>query len=90
MSRIERIKEKLQVLSPLRLEVDNESARHAGHGGDDGSGESHLTIHLVTKVFEGMPRLVRQRRVHELLHEEMETGLHALSLDLKTPGEDMN
>ena len=41
-------------LAPTRLAVINDSARHRGHAGDDGSGESHFTVEIVSPAFAGM------------------------------------
>ena len=77
------IEEKIrQALSPLSLEVINESGKHRGHAGDDGSGESHFKLIIVSQAFDGMPLLARQRLVHEVLKDELKQ-IHALSLDLK-------
>jgi BolA protein len=42
---------------------------------------------LVSDVFTGMSRVARARAVHEALDAEFGTGLHALSLKLKSPDE---
>jgi BolA protein len=34
-----------------------------------------------------MSRIARHRLVHEIVHDEFENGLHALSLKLLTPDE---
>ena len=73
--------------SPLDLVLEDESARHAGHAGARPGGETHYRLRMVAAAFDGMNRVVRQRLVYQALAEEFETGLHALSLDLKTPGE---
>ena len=65
-----------------RLEVVNESAQHAGHAGDDGSGESHWRVVLQSPDFEGRPRLARHRAVHEALGRDVIGRLHALALEL--------
>jgi BolA protein len=46
---------------PSRLSVINDSARHHGHSGDDGSGESHFAIEIESALFTGVSRLTRQR-----------------------------
>lgn len=74
-------------LSPLDFAVDDESARHAGHAGARPGGETHYRLRLVSAVFEGLSRVARQRLVYDLLAAEFSTGLHALSLELKTPAE---
>lgn len=84
----ERISEKLaQSLQPTKLEIVNDSARHAGHMGDDGSGESHFRVAIVSGVFTGKNRVERQRMVYDLLAEEMRGGIHALSIKAMTPDE---
>lgn len=76
-----------QQFSPRVLAIEDESARHAGHAGARPGGETHYRLRLVSDAFEGLSRVARQRRVYHALREEFDTGLHALSLDLKTPGE---
>ena len=65
-----------------RLEVINESALHAGHAGDDGSGESHWRVVLESPDLGGMSRLARHRAVHAALGPEVMGRLHALALEL--------
>ena len=68
-------------LAPARLEVRNESAKHAGHGGDDGSGESHWHVVIASEAFAGKSRVARHRMVHAALGDVMQM-IHALSMDL--------
>ena len=88
------IREKLTAgLAPDRLEIEDDSARHAGHhheGGLDGQpgGESHFNLTVVAKAFEGQGRLQRQRAVNVLLRDEMSGPVHALSIRALTPQED--
>ncbi|MBF0664974.1 MAG: BolA family transcriptional regulator [Brevundimonas sp.] len=79
-------------LAPVRLEVEDDSGRHAGHhheGGVDGhaGGESHFNVTVVSAAFEGQGRLQRQRTVNGLLREELEGPVHALSIRALTPAE---
>lgn len=67
--------------------LDDESGRHAGHAGARPGGETHYRLRLVSTSFAGLSRVARQRLVYDALREEFDTGLHALSLDLKTPEE---
>lgn len=84
----ERIREKLaQALQPSTLEIVNDSSRHAGHMGDDGSGESHFRVTVVSGLFTGKNRVERQRMVYDLLAEELRGGIHALSIKAITPDE---
>ncbi|WP_371155054.1 BolA family protein [Jannaschia sp. 2305UL9-9] len=68
-------------LKPSHLEVHNESAQHAGHSGDDGSGESHWHVVIWAKAFDGKSRIERHRMVHAALGDAMDR-IHALSMDL--------
>lgn len=67
--------------SPSLLEVVNESHRHAGHAGDDGSGESHFRIVIRAAAFAPMTRVARHRAVHQALGE-LNTRIHAIALDI--------
>ena len=73
---------------PVRLDVTDESARHAGHAGARPEGETHFRVEVVSDAFQGLSRVARQRLVHQALAEEMETRVHALSLATLTPEED--
>jgi BolA protein len=87
------IREKLTAaLSPERLEIVDDSARHAGHhheGGMDGQpgGESHFNLTVVARSFEGQGRVQRQRAVNAVLREELAGPVHALSIRALTPDE---
>jgi BolA protein len=87
------IREKLTAeLAPTRLEIEDDSARHAGHhheGGMDAKpgGESHFNLTVVSAAFEGQTRVMRQRRVNTLLAEELAGPVHALSIRAMTPQE---
>ena len=74
-------------LAPERLEVINDSARHRGHKGDDGSGESHFTVRVVASAFAGRSRLERQRAVNHALADLLRDRVHALAIEAKAPGE---
>lgn len=85
-----RIREKLtQSLAPTRLEIADESARHAGHAGahPDGGGETHFHVTIESAAFAGKNRLARQRLVYGILADELRERVHALSLKLTAPGE---
>ena len=71
--------------SPTRLEVVNDSAKHSGHSGDDGSGESHFTIVIEAPVFADMSRLERQRAVNEALGDIPGDRVHALAIQASAP-----
>jgi BolA family transcriptional regulator, general stress-responsive regulator len=74
-------------LTPSRLEVINDSAQHAGHMGDDGSGESHFTVVIESAAFAGQSRLARQRLVNAALGDLMAGTVHALAIRATAPGD---
>jgi len=65
---------------PARLEVVNESHRHAGHAGDDGSGESHFAVLIRAEALAAMSRVARHRAVHKALGD-ITARVHALAID---------
>ena len=66
---------------PSELEVVNDSHRHAGHSGDDGSGESHFRVKIRAAAFGPMSRVERHRAVQKALGD-LNTRIHALALDI--------
>ena len=88
------IRQKLQdALSPQRLELEDDSWRHAGHhheGGMDAKegGESHFNLVVVSEKFSGLSRVMRQREINRLLAEELSGPIHALSIKALSPEED--
>ncbi|MCV6824738.1 MULTISPECIES: BolA family protein [Halocynthiibacter] len=83
MAIAEKIHEKLTAaFAPDTLEVINESHLHAGHAGDDGSGESHFRIVIKAPEFAEMSRINRHRAVHKALGSDIVSRIHALALDI--------
>jgi len=84
----ERLKNKLNAaFSPSRLDLEDESSRHAGHAGARPGGESHFKVVIEAAAFEGAPRVQRQRMVYRVLEDELAGPVHALSLTALAPGE---
>ena len=84
----ETIREKLQAaFAPDRLEVVDDSDKHAGHSGAREGGESHFTVTLVVAAFAGVGRVARQRQVYAVLADELAGPVHAFSLKALAPGE---
>ena len=75
-------------LQPARVNVVDESELHKGHAGHRPGGESHFRVEIVAAAFEGHSRVARQRRVYEILADELKAGVHALALKTLTPAED--
>ena len=73
--------------APTALIVTNDSARHHGHSGDDGSGESHFSVEIESAAFTGASRLERQRMVNRALGDLPGQRVHALAIKARAPGE---
>ena len=83
-----RLRVKLEAaLSPLALDIEDESAKHAGHAGAREGGETHYRIRIVSESFAGLSRVQRQRKVYAAVAEELAERVHALSLVTLTPEE---
>ena len=93
MTMQERIVARLtEALAPEKLEILDESERHAGHAGvrqghAAAGGGTHYRVRIVSPKFAGLNRVARHRLVYDLLPAEFADGLHALALDAKAPGE---
>ena len=75
------IRQRLEAtFAPSRLEVVNESHRHAGHAGDDGSGESHFTVLIRAEALAPVSRVARHRAVNKALGD-LTARVHALAID---------
>lgn len=72
---------------PITLAVTNDSAKHHGHAGDDGSGQSHFTVEIESAAFAGVSRLQRQRMVNAALGDIPGQRVHALAVKARAPGE---
>lgn len=73
--------------APTHLTVTNDSAKHSGHSGDDGTGESHFSIEIESAAFSGVSRLQRQRLVNAALGDIPGQRVHALAVKARAPGE---
>lgn len=84
--RVSRIRLALEALSPSDLVIHDDSQKHAGHaGGRDGRG--HFSVHMVSARFEGLSPLRRHRLVYDALGAMMQTDIHALAIQARTPAE---
>lgn len=86
MNTIETMQARLAVLHPSHMEIQDDSASHAGHAGAK-SGGGHFFLTLVSEQFAGQPTLARHRKIHELLGDLMHKQIHALSIKAHTPNE---
>jgi BolA protein len=74
-------------LSPTRVELNDDSEQHRGHGGYNPAGESHFTLKIESAAFEGKSRVERQRMIYGALGELMDSRVHALSIRATAPGD---
>lgn len=90
--RDERILKAMKQLSPIKIQLNNDSAMHAGHIETPGSGvgfagDTHYKLFIVSELFTGVSRIDRQRMVINLLKDEFNSGLHALEIKANSPNE---
>jgi len=85
MQTSDKMRELLQTLQPESIEIIDDSALHAGHAGAREGGHYRLTI--VSAQFAGKKTMERHRMVHAALASLMQNGIHALSINARTPHE---
>ena len=73
-------------LAPQRLEIRDDSHRHAGHAGAR-DGRGHFHVEVVSDAFAGLGALARHRAVYAALGGMMQSDIHALSISARTPAE---
>jgi len=80
----QRIEQKLRErLAPSVLEIVNESSMHSVPVGS----ETHFKVTVISDAFEGKSLVERHRIVYDALREEMQSGVHALTITSRTPVE---
>jgi BolA protein len=75
----------LQSLAPTRLEVTDDSAKHAGHKHNRGG--SHFSVRIESARFAGLSALARHRLVYAALGDAFKDQIHALAIEARAPGE---
>lgn len=77
-----------EAFCPHRLDIRDQSHKHAGHAEAQAHGGSHFDVVLVSDKFEGLGKIQRHRLVYDALRDEMAPGgVHALQMKLYTPQE---
>jgi len=71
-------------LQPVRFELTDDSARHAGHAGAKAGG-GHYLVTIVSQSFTGLSLLEQHRLVYDTLGEMMGREIHALALNTSAP-----
>ncbi len=87
MSVEQRIRERLATLSPVLIELEDESERHRGHAGWVEGGGTHWRLTIVAAAFAGKPTVARHRMVYQALGELMQQPIHALAIQARAPDE---
>ncbi len=85
MSTVDLLRERLEKLGPVHLDIRDDSAKHAGHAGAKEGG--HYAIHIVAPRFAGLSTMQRHRLVYDAIGDLPQQRIHALSIAAKTPDE---
>lgn len=86
MTTSQQILDRLQILRPESLNLEDESSMHAGHAGA-ASGGGHYRLTIVSPRFAGLNSVARHRLVYESLGDLMRGPVHALAITALTPEE---
>ncbi len=70
-----------QRFDPRELEVEDQSALHAGHAGAPPEGQSHFAVRIRAAELAEMSRIARHRAVHDALGRDLVGRIHALAID---------
>lgn len=85
--RLQRIRAHLAAgLATDRIELVDDSHRHAGHAGAR-DGRGHFRVRIVSEKFAGLRSLQRHQLVYRSLGDMMQTDIHALNIVALTPQE---
>ncbi len=76
-----------EALNPELVEIEDQSAQHAGHAGVQGHGGGHFAVHIIAACFAGKSRIARHRMVYAALGDAFKNVIHALSIRAETPQE---
>jgi BolA protein len=83
----EEIRSRLSVLAPVRLELVDESAQHAGHAGAAPGGNTHWRLAIESAAFVNKSTVARHRMIYQALGDLMQHPIHALTISARVPGE---
>jgi BolA family transcriptional regulator, general stress-responsive regulator len=83
MNLTETITQKLAALNPIKLEIQDNSAQHAGHKGNTGGG--HFSLKIVSSQFSQKSLIMRHRLIYQALSDLMPQQIHAISIVAISP-----
>lgn len=81
---MDEIRQRLAVLAPVKVELIDDSALHAGHAGAR-SGGGHYRLSVVSAAFAGKNTVSRHRMIYDALGDMMRKEIHALAIQAETP-----
>lgn len=81
---MDEIRQRLAVLAPVKVELIDDSALHAGHAGAR-SGGGHYRLSIVSAAFAGKNTVSRHRMIYDALGDMMRREIHALAIQAETP-----
>jgi len=87
MKLVEEIRQRLAILEPLSVEIQDDSHLHAGHAG---SGGGHFSLTIVSSQFSGKSRIMRHRAIYQALNDLIPSNIHAVSIRAYAPEESTN
>jgi len=79
------IQNRLAILEPISLEIEDESAAHAGHKGNTGGG--HFNIKMVSSHFSQKSQIMRHRLIYQALNDLIPQQIHAISITAIAPND---
>jgi len=82
---VELLRQRLAVLQPESIDIQDDSHRHAGHAGARDGG--HYQLQIVAQAFAGKSTMARHRLIYDAAGDLMRGRIHALSIRAKVPGE---
>lgn len=74
----EDIKQRLQIYEPTELSLEDQSALHAGHAGNQGGG--HFELKIVSSHFSNKSQVMRHRMIYQALNDLIPQRIHAISI----------
>lgn len=85
MNLVDEIKARLETLEPITLEIEDDSAAHAGHKGNTGGG--HFNLKITSSHFSEKSQIMRHRLIYQALGDLMPLQIHALSIIAISPND---
>ena len=72
-----------EAFGPSRLEIEDQSEQHRGHGGWREGGGTHWRVAIAAPALGAMSRIERHRAIHAALGPDLMARIHALTLEVE-------